>query len=89
MENTRTSINSNIKLGGIFATFVDDRITLHKNAKSTLQEMYGEKFLKTSIRNNVRIAEAPGQEMDIFALDPKSNGAKDYYDLSLELLGIN
>lgn len=89
MNRTKKSLNPNIELGGIFMTFFDERITLHKNARSTLGEMYRSKLLKSSIRNNVRVAEAPGQELDIFSLDPNSNGARDYYNLSLELLGIN
>jgi chromosome partitioning protein len=37
---------------------------------------------KTKIRDNIALAEAPAQGMDIFRYNAKSNGAEDYMALA-------
>jgi hypothetical protein len=43
--------------------------------------------VQTTIRANVKLAEAPSHGKTIFEYDPSSNGAKDYAALAAELLG--
>jgi chromosome partitioning protein len=44
--------------------------------------------LKTTIRDNVALAEAPAKGLDVFRYAPKSKGAEDYLALSKEVLQI-
>jgi chromosome partitioning protein len=41
---------------------------------------------KTKIRDNIALADAPAQGVDIFRYNPKSYGAEDYLSLSKEIL---
>ncbi|RMF36804.1 MAG: ParA family protein [Planctomycetota bacterium] len=49
----------------------------------------GAKFFQTRIRRNIRLAEAPSFGQSIFQYAPNSNGAEDYRNLALEVLGID
>jgi chromosome partitioning protein len=40
----------------------------------------------TRIRDNIALAEAPAQGLDIFRYSPKSNGAEDYLALTREIM---
>jgi len=41
---------------------------------------------KTRVRDNIALAEAPAQGLDIFRYQPKSYGAEDYLSLCKEIL---
>ncbi len=59
------------------------------DAQSKSQGVWaGAKFFNTRIRRNIRLAEAPSFGQSIFQYAPNSNGAEDYYNLALEVLGI-
>lgn len=47
----------------------------------------GAKFFETRIRRNIRLAEAPSFGQSIFQYSPNSNGAEDYRNLAMEVLG--
>jgi chromosome partitioning protein len=49
----------------------------------------GAKSFRTKIRRNIRLAEAPSFGQTIFQYAPESNGAKDYRQLSCEVLGLS
>jgi chromosome partitioning protein len=46
----------------------------------------GDKVFKTVIRDNIALAEAPAQGVDIFSYDNKSHGAEDYKNLCNEII---
>ncbi|MEN0049162.1 MAG: ParA family protein, partial [Bacteroidota bacterium] len=52
----------------------------------TIQKYFGDKVFKTLIRDNVALAEAPAQRKDIFSYNRSSSGAKDYLELSKEII---
>lgn len=66
-------------------TMYDRRKNLTAAVEERLGELFPGKLCKTRIRCNVALAEAPTQGVDIFAYDPRSNGAKDYQALADEL----
>jgi chromosome partitioning protein len=45
-----------------------------------------DEVFKTRIRDNIALAEAPAQGLDIFRYNAKSYGAEDYLNLSKEIL---
>lgn len=77
--------NSRLSLSGIILTRYNRR-KINKLVEESLREVFGDLVLKTKIRDNVDISESPLLEKDIFSYSPDSIGAKDYRDLTREIL---
>ena len=84
--NTIKSINSELKLGGVFATKFDLRHGLSTDVYDNLKKVFGDDLLDTKIRINIAIAKSQGARKNIFDYDNSSNGAKDYMNLVNEIL---
>lgn len=80
------NLNKNLKIGGVFITQYDNRKILNRDIAESVSNYFKGNIFKTLIRDNVALAEAPVQGVDIFRYDPKSNGAKDYESLINEFL---
>jgi chromosome partitioning protein len=70
----------------VFVTKYDGRKILNRNVLDTIQNSLGDDAFKTYIRENVALAEAPTQGLDIFRYAPKSIGADDYKALCKEIM---
>lgn len=81
-------LNPALHVGGVVVTRFNNR-KLNTVVLSTIAERYGDKVLKSRIRENISIAEAPLAHCSIFDYAPDSNGAKDYMELALEILQLN
>lgn len=71
-------------LGIVFTRFRTTRYT-----KQTVEEVtraYPSLPFQTKIRENIKLSESTGAHWDIFEYDPDSNGAKDYANLTVEIL---
>ena len=79
-------LNRGLKIGGVFITQFDARKILNRDIASAIDEHFDGTIFKTRIRDNVSLAEAPGQGLDIFRYNPKCNGAVDYEQLCEEIL---
>lgn len=79
-------MNKDLTLKGVFATMYDNRRNLDKAALDKISEFFGDKLMNTKIRRNIKLAEAPARHESIFAYDPASNGAKDYMNLTKEII---
>lgn len=80
-------LNKELQLGGVFLTQYDSRKVLNRDVLEAVKEYFkGGEVLEAKIRDNVALAEAPAQGLDIFSYNPKSYGAKDYKALALEIL---
>ena len=73
-----------IEIDRIFLTRYDSRKILNKTVKDAI--LLDSKALKTVIRSNIALAEAPATKQTIFEYSPNSNGAKDYNSLTTEIL---
>lgn len=82
----RERLDHHVEITGIIATLYDRRKRLNNEVISKVTEHFGDKLFKTFIRNNVSLAEAPSYGQSIFEYMPSSNGAKDYLNLSKEVL---
>jgi len=80
-------LNPDLKIEGILACRVDMRTRLAQDVVTELRSVFSDLVYKTVIRENVRLAEAPGFEKSIFQYDSACAGAHDYLKLALELLG--
>jgi len=78
--------NDQLEIKGVFATMYDARRNLDKSVLGKIEEVFSDKLLVTKIRDNVKIAEAPIKNQNIFDYAPTSNGAKDYKQLAKEII---
>lgn len=70
----------------VFITKYDGRKILNRNVSDTITNSLGDVAFKTIIRENVALAEAPTQGLDIFRYAPRSIGAEDYRNLAEEIM---
>ena len=70
----------------VFITKYDSRKILNRNVAESIRESLQGKVFKTVIRDNIALAEAPAQGLDVFTYDKKSYGAQDYLSLCKEIL---
>ncbi len=88
IEFVMDELNLDLVIGGLIATRFDGRKVLSRTVVQTLKERFGVLLLETIIRENIALAESPGFGKDIFSYRPRSYGAKDYLNLSLEIMGM-
>ncbi|MCQ2252301.1 MAG: AAA family ATPase [Bacteroidales bacterium] len=79
-------LNKNIEITGVFVTQFDKRKVLHRDVVETIYTYFQEKLFDARIRDNIALAEAPSQGLDIFHYDRDSKGAEDYKNLVREIL---
>ncbi|MCC9167894.1 ParA family protein [Pontibacter harenae] len=81
-------LNPDLELIGVFLTRFNTRTNkhLHKQVYSKLKNDLKDLLLDTTIRENIALAEAIPHSQDIFSFDKECNGAKDYLQLTKELL---
>lgn len=79
-------LNPELEITGIIGTMFDGRKSLNKEVLAKIEEHFGDKLFKTLIRGNVSLAEAPSYGLDIFNYKPNSVGARDYLNLSEEIM---
>jgi len=85
IEKIKKRLNKSLAIGGVFLTQYDKRKVLHRDVLETVEEHLKDKLLKSIIRDNIALAEAPAEGLDIFRYNEKSYGAEDYMKLSKEL----
>lgn len=85
IKDIREDINPNLEIGGVFLTQYDSRVNLSNEVLDELKSYFGEKLMKTKIRNNISLVEAPALMKNIFDYKSTSNGAKDYEELGKEI----
>lgn len=86
VDKIKKRLNKGLKVGGVFITQYDNRKVLNRDVVATIQSHFKSEVFKTKIRDNVALAEAPTQGVDIFRYQPKSKGAEDYLALCREIV---
>ena len=86
VEKIQKRLNKKLKIGGVFITQYDSRKVLNRDVVTSIKQRFKDEVLKTMIRDNVALAEAPTQGVDIFRYQPKSKGAEDYLALCREIV---
>ena len=87
IESVMVDLDLDLVIGGLIATRYDGRKVLSRTVLQALRERFGALLLDTVIRDNIVLAESPRYGMDIFSYRPRSYGAADYLNLSLEIMG--
>ncbi len=86
IDKIKRRLNRDLKVGGVFITQYDSRKVLNRDVVATIEEHFKDKLFYAKIRDNVALAEAPIQGVDIFRYSPKSYGAEDYLSLCMEII---
>ena len=86
VDKIKGRLNKGLKVGGVFITQYDSRKVLNRDVVETIQAHFKDEVFKTKVRDNIALAEAPAQGLDIFRYNSKSYGAEDYLALSKEVL---
>jgi len=79
-------INPSTYISGVVLTMFDKRKNLCKEVVQKVKNHFDDKVFKTKIRENVKLAEAPGFGQTIFEFAKNSYGAEDYRNLAKEIL---
>jgi chromosome partitioning protein len=77
--------NPALRLGAIWCTHTDKRQGLAQEIERLIKESCGAEYCETSIRRNVRLAEAPAHEKPAFYYEPNAPGTQDFIKLASEL----
>jgi chromosome partitioning protein len=85
VDLVRQNLNPALRIAGILPTLVNPVTNLAKEVLQEVRSHFGERVFGTSIRQSVRLAEAPGHRQHIFAYAPHSPGAQDYRALAEEV----
>lgn len=85
ISKVRQRLNPALHVDGVFVTQYDGRKVLNRNVAEVIGASYDQYLLKSRIRDNVALAEAPAAGLDIFRYNGKSSGAEDYTSLANEL----
>jgi len=86
VDKIKKRLNKELKVGGVFITQYDNRKVLNRDVVSTIEAHFKDKVFKTKIRENISLAEAPSQGLDIFRYNALSYGAEDYLSLCREIV---
>lgn len=82
----RERLNDRLRIAGILTCRLDARTKHGPEVTAGLRQRFPTETLTTTIRENVRLAEAPSFAQPIASYDPKSAGAEDHRALATELL---
>lgn len=86
INGVRRSLNPAMKLEGVLLTMYDPRANLTRQVENDLRAFYRERVFRTVIPRAIRLSEAPSFGQPITEYDPRSNAARAYMDLALEVL---
>lgn len=85
IDRARTNVNRRVDLLGIIVCRVNT--TVHsRDVFARLRGSYGSKVLEQTVRETIRVAEAPAMRMPITRYAPSSTAAHDYRAVAMELL---
>lgn len=79
-------LNQELEIEGVLACRVDYRTAHCQEVIAKLKKKFGRTLFDTVIRENIRLAEAPGFRLPVILYAPISAGAQDYTALAGELL---
>src|SRR5260221_4220172 len=85
VERVKAKLNPDLQISGVIACQYNARRALTREVLADLEKNLPGKVLKSRIRVNVRLAEAPSHGMSVHDYAPDSNGAKDYLSLAREV----
>lgn len=89
IDEVKEYLNSKLKIIGVLAVNVDIRKKLSREVIGFFRSNFDYSLMKTMIRSNVKIAEAPSHGLSVVNYAPNSYGAVDYISLAKEIIQLN
>ena len=86
IEEIREGLNPNLEIKGVFIAFYKHGTKLTGEVEEWVRDQFGDQFMDTHIRENVRISESYSAGRPVAYYDAECNGAKDYESLAVEVL---
>lgn len=86
VDRVRTKLNPSVRISAVIPCQVHLRRAITRDILADLERHFPGRLVKTRIRVNVRLVEAPSHGKPIFDYAPDSNGAADYAALAEEVL---
>ncbi len=81
-------INQGLEITGVIACMFDARTRLAQEILDEIHKHFGPRVFRTIVRQNVRLAEAPGFGVPIMLYDTHCNGTQDYRALAEEVTAM-
>jgi chromosome partitioning protein len=81
-------INRELEITGVVACMFDSRTRLAQEILEEIRKHFGPRVFRTIVRQNVRLAEAPGFGVPIMLYDTNCNGTQDYRALAAEVVAM-
>lgn len=88
ISSIQKEYNSKLYVLGVLAALVDERRQLTKEILQMVNNNYGVNVFNNYVRQNVKAAEAPSFGKSVIEYAPKSNSARDYINVTNEMLQI-
>lgn len=85
-EELAEDLNPGLHISGIIVNRYNRTRNLNASVDEALRKRFGKTVFDTRIRENIRLAESPQQMRNIVSYAPESNGAKDYVELTKEIV---
>jgi chromosome partitioning protein len=82
------NLNPRLRISGVVASMYDRRTCLAQEILQDIKRHFGDKVFRTVVRQNVRLAEAPGFGVPIIQYDEMCHGAEDYQALAREVVAM-
>ncbi|MDD2621197.1 MAG: ParA family protein [Syntrophomonadaceae bacterium] len=79
-------LNTSLRLLGILPVKCDLRTNLARNVIEEVRQNFGESRILPTVRNDIKLAEAPSFGKSIFEYAPQCRGAQDYQQLTNVIL---
>jgi len=86
IEEVKEILNPSLNILGFIPSRVDSRTRHSREVLELLVKQFGDKVLKSVIRESIRLAEAPSFQLSINQYGSKSTAADDYRALAAEVL---
>ena len=78
IDTVKLRLNRRLRLSAVLASQVDKRTALSREIVDSLRERFGDVVMQATIRESVRVAEAPGHRLPVTIYAPDSSVADDY-----------
>ena len=86
IKRVKKSFNSNLTIEGILMTMYDNRLSHNSHVINELKTHFKDLILKTIIKRNVSLSEAPSFGTSVFNYKINCEGATNYLNLSQEIM---
>jgi len=80
--------NPDLQISGLIPCMFDVRTSLAVDVLEEIKDHFGDKVFDTVVRNNIRVAEAPGYGKPITLYEKNCYGTEDYRSLAREVVAM-